>query len=211
MYTQKEAKLMYTVEKVKELINRHSVNKTPGLNLDIGLDISGNIDLINLPVKSLSELFPPNRIITETTTSGILFNVMPGKNVKETLMIKEYRIWDRYIEAVFDREYLSEMKKSPDHLIFLTALVHMQKILYVYVCHEFGIEYAPGQDEKIKFWPIKLELSIPKLIRSQEDVVHKLSIDSIIETDANGYLMKARSIVDRSMIINGESPFFFIK
>lgn len=196
---------MYNAEKLKELMDTNAQRRK--LDINSGLEI----DLLNLPVNSLSELFQPQKIIKESTQCGIAFNVMPGKEVKETLIIKEYRIWDRYIEAVFDREYISQMKKSPDHLIFLTALVHMQKMLYVYVCHEFGIDYSPHEDEKIKFWPIKLDLSIPKLIRSDVDVIHKLSVDSIQLSEANGYLMKARSIVGRSMIINGESPFYLIK
>jgi hypothetical protein len=196
---------MYTQSKIQELLSLDPHGRKLDLN-------SKKIDLLNLPVKSLAELFPPKKIISESTECGITFNILPNRNVKETLKIKEYRIWDRYIEAVFDREYVSEMKKSPDHLIFVTALIHMQKILYVYVCHEFGIEYKPFEEEKVKFWPMKVDVSIPKLIRSSNDIIHKATIDSIEKGDGNGgYLLKVRSIVDRSMVINGESPFFFIK
>lgn len=198
---------MFTSAKVKEILQQANT-----LNLNKGYDISPDeeVDLLTLPIKSLSEFFAPETVVKESTVCGISFNVMPDREVKEILKIKEYRIWDGYIEAVFDREYYSQMKKSPDHLIFLTALVHMQKMLYVYVCHKFNLGYNPHEEEKVKFWPVKLDISIPKLIRSNEDVVHKMKIESIEKADANTYMMKARSCVGKGLFINGESPFYIL-
>ncbi|MFQ6674694.1 MAG: hypothetical protein ACE5GH_07960, partial [Fidelibacterota bacterium] len=42
---------------------------------------------------------PPARVITEDFTNHMAFNIMPRLLVEETLFIKEYRIWDRYMEA----------------------------------------------------------------------------------------------------------------
>src|SRR5579884_1602489 len=75
-------------------------------------------------------------VVVDRATQEIQFNVMPARPVSETLRPKEYRIWNRYIEAEFDREYYSSMLNSPDHLIFLTALIQVQRIVYIYLCHE---------------------------------------------------------------------------
>ena len=62
-------------------------------------------------------------IINDKSIQKIGFNVMADKKVEELLYIKEYRVWDNAIETIFDREYYTEMEASPDHLIFLSALV----------------------------------------------------------------------------------------
>ena len=73
------------------------------------------------------------KVIEENTQNIVSFNVMPERNVTETLHIKEYHIKHREITGVFDREYETSMKHSPNHLIFLTALVHLQKLILLWV------------------------------------------------------------------------------
>src|SRR4051812_49354203 len=85
----------------------------------------------------------PERVIQDNSEVELTFNVMPNRPVTEKLKIREYRLWDRYAEATLDREYFSSMEKSPNHLVFLTACAHFQKICYVYLTHEFGFEYGP--------------------------------------------------------------------
>ena len=68
---------------------------------------------------------------------------MPERPVRETLHIKRYRIGERCITAEFDRSYVNSILKSPSHLIFLSALVHSLKLMYVYACHTLGLKYDP--------------------------------------------------------------------
>ena len=100
-------------------------------------------------------------VIPEQHISELSFNVMPGRPVQERLLIREYRVEDRYAEAHFDREYASSMQNSPSHLIFLSALVHTQKLLYLALCREFGFHYDPDGPERFKIWPTKVEVRIP--------------------------------------------------
>mgnify|MGYP001364537683 CR=1 FL=1 len=152
----------------------------------------------------------PDKVIKENSISGISFNVMPGMPVKETLLIKEYRIWHRYIEAQFDRKYFSSMEKSPDHLIFLTALVHLQKILYVYACHEFGFSYKKEDKERIKIWPTAVKVEMPKMITKQRDVVHRVLIKDIVKRNESSYYMFADSLIEGRLAIAGEASVFLI-
>ena len=59
----------------------------------------------------------------DKSKSSISFNILPGKNVKEDIIVKKYILKKRSIEAIFDRRYYSEMSQSPDHLIFLSTLL----------------------------------------------------------------------------------------
>lgn len=149
--------------------------------------------------------FPPEKVIKEKTYSQLVFNVMPNKPVEEVLKIKEYRIWNRSIEARFDRSYHSSMDKSPSHLIFLSSLVHLQKMLYVYFCHEFGIDYDPFGPEKLKIWPTKVDVNMPKMITETEDLKHQVIIDNFMQTKSNAYYGSSTSFINDNMIIRGEA------
>lgn len=120
----------------------------------------------------------PTRI-TDNALISCSFNVMNDRPVKEEFSVKEYRLWDHYGEAVFDRSYHSSMEKSPNHLIFLTGLVHCQKLLYLVLCKHFGFEYEPGQKEQLKIWPTSVQVEMPKMVRKDSDVIQKLRVTSI--------------------------------
>ncbi len=117
--------------------------------------------------------------IHERTDCHCSFNVMPDRPVEETLHIREYRVGDRYVEAHFDRSYRSSMAASPSHLIFLTALVHTQKMLYLGLCREFGFDYDPEGAEAFKMWPTKIDVRIPELIAAENDLVQQLWIHEV--------------------------------
>ncbi|MEM7192787.1 MAG: hypothetical protein AAF405_07985, partial [Pseudomonadota bacterium] len=100
-------------------------------------------------------------VVPEAVDNEMTFNVMPERPVKEVLHIREYRLGDHYAEAHFDRSYHSSMLKSPSHLIFLSAVAHLQKIVYVYACHHLGLEYDPHGPEKLKIWPTTVNIEMP--------------------------------------------------
>ena len=159
------------------------------------------------------ELFARGRPLTVVTEGGInhiSFNVMPNLRVEETLFIKEYRIWDRYMEAIFDREYHSSMARSPDHLMFLTSLVHLQKMLYAYLCYEFGVDYDPYKPEKIKIWPTVLKIEMPQLITKTKDIVHRLRIADIFQRNEKSYYVSAVTSIEDTVSIIGEAAVYLI-
>lgn len=152
---------------------------------------------------------PPLRVIQEEANISLSFNVMPDRPVQETLFIREYRVWDRYVEATFDRTYHSSMRASPSHLIFLTALAHTQKLLYVAICHEFGIPYDPNGPERFKMWPTKVEVKIPVMITQEQDLVQRLYIREIKKRDDKTYKLSIESRIG-SLSITAQVPLFFL-
>ena len=153
---------------------------------------------------------PITRTIDESTESALEFNVMPDRPVRETLHIKRYRIGHRFIEAQFDRTYVSSMLKSPSHLIFLTALVHTQKILYVYACHELGLEYDPYGPEVLKIWPTQVEIQMPRMVRNESDLTHTVHIDSFERLAEGRHHIVMRSEINGCIYINGETPVYVL-
>lgn len=152
-------------------------------------------------------------VIDEQHDCRCSFNVMPGRPVEETLHVREYRVGDNYVEAHFDREYRSAMKASPSHLIFLTALVHTQKMLYLGLCREFGLDYDPEGAEQFKMWPTKIEVKVPELIAEEEGLVQQLWIRRVNElpngarravVDVRVGSLQIRAVVPVFMLENGQ-------
>lgn len=140
-----------------------------------------------IPVPEIHATEAPIEVLEEQHDCHCSFNVMPGRPVSETLHVREYRTGERYVEAHFDREYQSSMKASPSHLIFLTALVHTQKMLYLALCREFGLDYDPEGEEVLKMWPTKINVKIPTMIAEEEDLVQKLWIRKLRKVDERTY------------------------
>ena len=157
-----------------------------------------------------SGTLPPAKIISECSENKISFNVMPGKHVKETLHIKEYRVWEHRVEGIFDREYFSSMTRSPDHLIFLTALVHLQKLLYVFLCHKFGFKYDPFGDEKLKIWPTRIDTGIPSMIRKKTNLVQSFEATDLHRRPDGSFFITGISRVGE-LVIDGDALVFLLE
>lgn len=147
--------------------------------------------------------------IPERHVCALSFNVMPDRTVEERLLVREYRVGERYAEAHFDREYRSAMRNSPSHLIFLTALVHTQKLLYAALCREFDLNYEPEGPELFKMWPTKVEVRIPERIDAEQDLVQQLWITDLKRFDASTYRATIETRVG-SLFIRATIPTFVI-
>ena len=148
-------------------------------------------------------------IIPEEHTSHLSFNVMPDRPVREEMRVREYRVGDRYAVALFDRTYESAMRNSPSHLIFLSVLVHTQKLAYLTLCREFDLPYDPEGPELIKLWPTKLEVQIPELISQEEDLVQELWVTELKRFSDKTYRTKLETCVG-SLRIKATVPTFLI-
>jgi len=153
---------------------------------------------------------PDQLVIPERHVSHLTFNVMPDKPVREDLTVHEYRVGYRYGEAHFDREYHSEMKASPSHLIFLSALSHTQKLLYVVLCHEFGFDYDPRGPERFKMWPTKLNIRIPELISQEAGLVQRLWVRGLRQHDRKTYRAQIETRIG-SLAIDASVPTFLLE
>jgi len=148
--------------------------------------------------------------VRESHLSHLEFNVMPGRPVEEDLHVREYRVGERYVEAHFDRTYRSAMKASPSHLIFLSALVHTQKMLYLGLCREFGFDYDPDGPERFKMWPTKVECRIPELIAEERGLVQRLWVRELRRFDATTYRATVETRVG-SLAIHAVVPTFLLE
>jgi len=154
-------------------------------------------------------LSPPLRTYFENSTLRVLFNVMPGRDVEESLAIRECRVWSRYVEATFDRTYQTQMLQSPDHLVVLTAMAHTQKLTYLCMCHELGIEYDPLKPERMKIWPTNVRISLPRLVTETKDLVQSLWLLNISKRSDKIYDTTVLTRVNQMEIV-ADSPIFLI-
>ena len=139
------------------------------------------------------------------SSSSITFNVLPGKNVKEDIIVKKYILKKRYIEAVFDRRYQSDMAQSPDHLIFLSTLIHLQKMIYIYLCYEFGLSVTLEDNEKLKIWPTNIKIDMPKMITKKKNISQVIQIKNLRKTGSKTYFGKCESSVDGIVKISADA------
>ena len=153
---------------------------------------------------------PPAQVIRDASTVRLDFNVMPEKEISETLHVREYRVWDNYAEATFDRTYSSKMTASPSHLIFLTALAHSQKLLYVLMAHRLGRRYSPNEPEYGKFWVTDLRIHIPRMVRQEANLVERLWILSEVRTGESSRSVEAYTSFCDSLGVWARTPFFLL-
>lgn len=148
-------------------------------------------------------------IIEENTSLSCRFNVMPDKFVEETLFIKEYKVFDNVVEATFVRRYHSDMVRSPDHLVFLTALSHAQKMIYIYLCSLFEMPYAPHQPEQFKIWATKVEIDLPKLVTDTE-VTQRMEVLSLTQVKDKQYVIEILSTVQDRIAIRAKCTIYLV-
>ena len=147
-------------------------------------------------------------VIEETTDSTLEFNVMSERPVRETLHIKRYRIGERCITAEFDHSDVNSMLKSPSHLIFLSALIHSQKLMYVYACHKLGLECDLYGPEVLKICPTNIEVQMTRMLRNEIDLVHTAHIESFECVAKGHYYERMRSNVNDCEYMNGETAVY---
>ena len=174
------------------------------------MDSIVNLDTFSEEQKTYTADNKIERNIIESTCTKLIFNVMPNRDVEEKLYIKEYKIGKDYIEAIFDREYISSMAESPSHLIFLTALVHMQKMIYVYMCDYLDKEYDPYGPEILKVWPTSLDIQMPKLITQSKDLCHQIHIQKIRKLKEKVYHITAETNINNIITVNGMTMVYLI-
>ena len=152
----------------------------------------------------------PAEIINENSEQILQFNVMPNKDVNEKLIINKYIIRKNKIEAFFDRKYETDMLKSPDHFIFLSALINLQKMIYVLMCKHFNIKYSNLEPEQLKIWPIKTDIDMNGMIRKKKNVMQDFESQSIEKLAENKYILKGISTSESTIKISGSALVYKI-
>jgi hypothetical protein len=149
-------------------------------------------------------------VVSDTAVQEIQFNVMPDRPVTEMLRPTEYRVWHRQVEAEFSREYFSSMINSPDHLIFLTALIQVQRISYIYMCFEFGLPYEPHSPEKLKIWPTCVKVAMPQMVTEKRGLVHRLKMKTVRRRGENRFFAESESDVNGIITIEASALVYLL-
>jgi len=142
--------------------------------------------------------------IAERHDCRMEFNVMAGRPVTETLHFHRYEVGPDYARGIFDRSYASAMLASPSHLIFLTALVHLQKLLYMILCQRWGFVYEAQGAERLKIWPTNVEVKIPELIVEEHGLVQEAWLRELreVKNGRHRFVIETR-IGSTMMVVSG--------
>ena len=92
------------------------------------------------------------------------------------------------------------------HLIFLSTLIHLQKMIYIYLCYEFGLSMQLEENEKLKIWPTNIKIDMPRMITKKKDISQVIKIKNLRKTGSKTYFGKCESSVDN--IIKITDVFF---
>lgn len=114
--------------------------------------------------------FQFRRTFDDNSSQSLSFNVLPNRHVNECLTPNQYSVGRRIARVLFSREYETQMEKSPSHMVFLSALVQWQKLVYLVMCEEHGLEYDPSGPEIFKIWPTDVRCCLPVLVRDEESL-----------------------------------------
>lgn len=136
------------------------------------------------------------RTYRDHSAQKISFNVMPDRQVSESLTPEEYSVGRRIARVVFNREYDSRMEKSPSHLVFISALVQWQKLVYLAMCEEHGIDYDPSGREHFKIWPTDIRCFLPVLVREEEGLIQDTVIYRCDSAGEDKWTVEAFSTVN---------------
>jgi hypothetical protein len=96
------------------------------------------------------------------------------------------------------------MLASPSHLIFLTALVHLQKLLYMILCQRWGFAYEAQGAERLKIWPTNVEVKIPELIVEEHGLVQEAWLRELreVKNGRHRFVIETR-IGSTMMVVSG--------
>ena len=150
------------------------------------------------------------KVIADNSIQNLKFNVMHEKDVEEKLVFKKYVINGNKIETYFNRKYKTSMKKSPDHYIFLSSLINLQKMIYLLMCDRFDISYIKNDEEKIKIWPTSVDIRMNGIVRKKNNIMQDFELTSISQISDNKYSISGNSSAESTILLKGEALVYII-
>ena len=73
-----------------------------------------------------------------------------------------------------------------------------------------ALGYDPEGPEQLKIWPTIVNIEMPKMIRNETDLVHRVYFDSFEQIEEKRYHIKTHSNVNELLQINGETPLYVL-
>jgi hypothetical protein len=135
---------------------------------------------------------------------------MPDRFVEETLIVDRYILDGTKIEVYFDRLYKTDMKKSPDHYIFLSSLINLQKLIYLLMCNRFNIKYHEQDDEKFKIWPLQTSIEMKGMVRDSLNIMQDFVIDDFKKISDSKYYIHGKSSTKSIINITGSALVYVL-
>ncbi len=145
------------------------------------------------------------RLVIDGSSHRMTFNVMPDAPVEEHLQPRCYFVGVNIARAVFDRRYSTSMADSPSHVIFLSALVQWQKLLYLLMCHRAGAEYQPAGPELFKIWPTEVQCRMPAMVREESNLTQDAFLSSIEKVGPEAWEVEGFAVVNKRIGLVGRA------
>ncbi|MBI1364907.1 MAG: hypothetical protein GC153_02990 [Alphaproteobacteria bacterium] len=145
------------------------------------------------------------RPILDRSAQKLAFNVMPNRITEERIEPRAYFVGRDIARAVFDRAYETAMDKSPSHVVFLSALVQWQKLIYLIMCHRCGLDYDPDGAERFKIWPTEVLCRMPTLVREEENLTEDAFVSTIETAGADVWRVEGFAVVNRRIGLLGKA------
>ncbi|HXI87926.1 MAG TPA: hypothetical protein VNH64_10740 [Parvularculaceae bacterium] len=136
---------------------------------------------------------------------NLAFNVMPDKAVEERIAPRVYFVGRDIARTVFDRQYETRMDKSPSHVIFLSALVQWQKLIYLIMCHRCGVDYDAAAPEAFKIWPTEVHCRMPALVREESNLTQDCFVSRLDSGGEGVWRIEGFAIVNKRMGLVGRA------
>ena len=150
------------------------------------------------------------KVIADSSIQNLRFNVMHEKDVEEKLIFKKYIIDGNKIQTYFSREYKTSMKKSPNHYIFLSSLINLQKMIYLLMCNRFNIPYNKNDEEKIKIWPTAIDIKMNGIVRKKNNIMQDFELTSISQISDSKYSISGNSSAESTILLKGDALVYII-
>ena len=151
-----------------------------------------------------------NKVIYDDSIQSLKFNVLNDKHVEEKLSFSKFIVSADTVETYFDRDYKTDMTKSPDHFIFLSALVNLQKMIYLLMCERFNVPYKKNGKERFKIWPINVDVKMNGMIRRKKNLMQDFKINAIEKKSNTKYHISGESSSDSTVYIKGTALVYLI-
>ena len=157
-----------------------------------------------------SKDFSKSVTIDSPSIQDLKFNILNDREVNEKLTFKKFIIKSNKIESWFDREYKTAMVKSPNHYIFLSALINLQKMIYLLMCDKFDFPCNLDDEERLKIWPISVDVKMNGLIRKKKNLMQDFEIESIEKISPTKYHISGRSSSESTVLIKGTALVYLV-
>lgn len=120
---------------------------------------------------------------------------MNAGSVRDTWLLKNYKIAGNKISSQFDRLYHSALKASPSHVVPTTFAAVVQHLAFIYGSELFGFNHQ--QEERVKLWPTEYQNSQRNFMGEESDLLVELTIHYVQHLRSNMYIAEATANVNQ--------------